>query len=80
MIYFGIIRIMRKKDFTKKNPGVRFITHSQPTKKGAEEEMKAMLNNLREKGEIPHNSDVKYGVYSGDKDAYLLQAEICLQQ
>ena len=80
MIYFGIIRIMRKKDFTKRNPGIRFITHPQPTKKHAEDEVKAILSMLKEKGRIKEDSEVKSAIYQGNQEAYLLQAEICLQQ
>ena len=80
MGYFGIIRIMRKKDFAKRNPGIRFITHFQDTQKEADEEMQAILSTLKKRGKVTDDSEVKCGIYFGDKEAYVLQAEICLQQ
>lgn len=80
MGYFGIIRIMRKKDFTKRNPGVRYITHFQDTQEEAKKEMQEMLKNLKKKGKVTDDSEVKCGIYFGDNEAYRLMAEICLQQ
>ena len=38
----------------------------------------AQAGSLR--GKVTDDSEVKCGIYFGDKEAYVLQAEICLQQ